>query len=405
MKNIAILGYGTVGSGVFEVLEMNRARIEKRLEDKFKVKYVLDLKPSIEGEANKVLTDNFETLLADEELDCVVETMGGVEPAYTFSKKFLEKGKVVVSSNKELVEKHGAELMQLAKEKGGKYLFEASVGGGIPIIRPLSVDLLGNEINSIKGIVNGTSNYIMTMMDRENWSFDEALKSAQDLGYAEANPDADVKGYDSSRKIAIMTSIATGKNCSYEDVYTEGIDKISKTDMAFAKSLGMTIKLIARMKRDGENISVIVSPLLLQKDSKLAMISDVFNGVMIDGNALGEALFYGQGAGKLATASAVVGDIVDGLYIDKYQPLWTDETLEIVKKDDMKVRALVIFISLEDNVSAIEERFGVEVLKHESDKAFITDIMTEKDLEGVVKELEERFEGVELRNVIRLEEK
>lgn len=401
MKNIAILGYGTVGSGVFEVLEMNREKIEKRLGEEFKIKYVLDLKPSIEGKAGEILTDDFDKLLADEDLDCVVETMGGVEPAYTFSESFLKKGKVVVSSNKELVEKHGAKLMQVAKENGGKYLFEASVGGGIPIIRPLSVDLIGNEINSIRGIVNGTSNYIMTMMDRENWSFEEALKSAQELGYAEANPDADVKGHDSSRKIAIMTSIATGKDCSYADIYTEGIDKIAKTDMAFAKSLEMTIKLIVRMEKEDDKISVMVSPLLISKDSKLGMINDVFNGVMVDGNALGEALFYGQGAGKLATASAVVGDIVDGLYNDKYEPLWTDEALEIVKKDDMKVKALVIFTSLEENVAKIEERFGVEVLKNESDKAFFTETMTERDLDKLVKELDEEFDGVELRNVIR----
>ncbi len=404
MKNIAILGYGTVGSGVFEVLEMNREKIKKRLGEDFKVKYVLDLKPSLEGKAGEVLTGDFDALVADDDLDCVVETMGGVEPAFTFSRKFLEKGKIVVSSNKELVEKHGAKLMQVAKENGGKYLFEASVGGGIPILRPLSVDLVGNEINSIKGIVNGTSNYIMTMMDRENWSFEEALKSAQELGYAEANPDADVKGGDSARKIAIMTSIATGKNCDYEDVYTEGIDKISKTDMAFAKSLGMTIKLIARMSREDEKISVMVSPLLLPRDSKLGMISDVFNGIMIDGNALGESLFYGQGAGKLATASAVVADVVDGLYTVKYEPLWTDEKLEIVGKDDMKVRALVIFISLEENVAGIEEKFGVEILRNESDKAFFTELMTERDLEKLIKDLEESFDGVELRNVIRTQE-
>ncbi len=384
MKNIAILGFGTVGSGVYEVLKMNAEKIRRVLGEEIEVGHILDRK-TFDGESfADIVTDDFEKIISDENVDLVVETMGGVEPAFTFSKKALEKGKTVVSSNKELVEKHGDELMKIAYENGVKYLFEASVGGGIPILRPLSLCLAGNEIKRIEGILNGTTNYILTRMSEEGLSFGSCLKDAQDNGYAEADPSADVKGYDAGRKIAILTSIATGKNCSYEDIYVEGIDEITADMTSFAKSLGKTIKLVARARMEGSDISVIVSPYLLDDDEKLSSVNGVFNAVLVDGNAVGETLFYGQGAGKLATASAVVGDVVNAFMDRRYAPLWSDERLKIVEKDKMKVRALLMF-KVEDR-AGLEDRLGKKFLKNSEYSAFYTDVMTERDLEAFIKE-------------------
>ncbi len=403
MKNIAILGYGVVGSGVYEVLTTNKEEITRVVGEEVCVKHILDRKSFDGEEFAGLVCDDFEKILSDDEVDCFVETMGGVDPAFEFSKRALEKGKIVVSSNKELVEKHGSELMKTAIENGGKYLFEASVGGGIPILTPLSLELAGNKINKIEGIVNGTTNYILTRMKDEGIDFASCLKDAQDLGYAEANPDADVKGYDAARKIAIMTSIVTGKKCSYDDIYIEGIDGVSSDMTAFATALGKTIKLVARMKMESEEgtldkldkgneskckycekFNVMVSPYLLDETHKLSAVNGVFNAVLVEGNAVGETLFYGQGAGKLATASAVVGDVIDALTRTNYRSLWSEEVLEIVDKDDMEVRALVIFKA--DNAGEIAENLGVELLENEGFYGFFTDVIKEGDLETLLKE-------------------
>ncbi len=394
MKKVAILGYGTVGSGVFEVIEMNKQKIEAKLAEKLVVKYVLDRKKLTGTKVENLVTDNFEQILQDDEVDVFVETLGGISPAFEFSKRALEKGKVVVSSNKELVEKHGALLMQVAKDNGGKYLFEASVGGGIPIIKPLSVCLSANEITSIMGIVNGTTNYILTMMDKESMSFEDALISAKRLGYAEQDPTADVEGHDSGRKIAIMTSIATMKNCDYDDIYVEGIQYVTKNAMEFAKSIGKTIKLVARMSVKKGEVSVIVSPFLVDKDDKLSFINDVFNGVVVNGNAVGETLFYGQGAGKLPTASAVVGDIVDSLISFNYVPMWSDEKLEIVKKDDMKVKALVVFKADKNNIVKVREKLDKPFLENDGFAAFYTDVMKEVELKTLLDDIDIDIESV-----------
>ncbi len=385
MKNIAILGYGVVGSGVYEVLDINKEEIKRGVGEEVRVKHILDRKSFEDESFAGLITNDFEKILADDEVDCFVETMGGVNPAFDFSKKALEKGKIVVTSNKELVEKHGDVLMKTALEKGGKYLFEASVGGGIPILTPLSLHLSGNQVNRIEGIVNGTTNYILTRMKDEGISFEDCLKDAQALGYAEADPTADVDGHDAGRKIAIMTSIVTGKNCSYDDIYVEGIDGISSDMIRFVSALNKTIKLVARMEKDGEKIKVMVSPYLLDNDEKLSSVNGVFNAVLVEGNAVGETLFYGQGAGKMATASAVVGDVIDALTRTNYRALWSDERLEVEAKDDVDVRAFVTFTA--DNKEEIAKKLGVELIENQIVYGFFTDVMKEKELEAFIEDI------------------
>ena len=311
MINVAILGYGTVGSGVFEVLNENKESISRRAGQELHVKYVLDLRDFPGQPVEKVLVHDYEQIVSDPEVDIVVEVMGGVEPAYTFVKKALLAGKNVCTSNKALVAKHGRELMDIAKEKSINFLFEASCGGGIPIIRVINSSLTGDEIDEVTGILNGTTNYMLYKMSTENCDFDTVLKEAQAKGYAEADPTADVGGADACRKIAILSSLAYGKFLNYEDIYTEGITKITPADMEYAKELGMTIKLLATSRRIGDSFYAMVAPFLVGQSSPLYSVNDVFNAVFVHGNMLGDAMFYGSGAGKLPTASAVVGDIVD----------------------------------------------------------------------------------------------
>ena len=289
MINVAILGYGTVGSGVFEVLNENKESISRRAGQELHVKYVLDLRDFPGQPVEKVLVHDYEQIVSDPEVDIVVEVMGGVEPAYTFVKKALLAGKNVCTSNKALVAKHGRELMDIAKEKSINFLFEASCGGGIPIIRVINSSLTGDEIDEVTGILNGTTNYMLYKMSTEGCEFDTVLKEAQQKGYAEADPTADVEGYDACRKIAILSSLAYERYFDFEDIYTEGITKITPEDMAYA----------------------MVAPFMLGQNSPLYSVNDVFNAVFVHGNMLGDAMFYGSGAGKLPTASAVVGDIVD----------------------------------------------------------------------------------------------
>ena len=312
MINIAVLGYGTVGSGVVEVINTNHKSINKRAGDEINIKYVLDRRDFPEDPVQDVLVHDYEVIVADPEVDIVVEVMGGIEPAYTFVKRALESGKSVCTSNKALVAKHGPELMEIAREKNINFLFEASCGGGIPIIRALNSSLTADEIDEITGILNGTTNYMMTKMSTEGCEFDTVLKEAQAKGYAEADPTADVEGYDACRKIAILSSLAYGRFLNYEDIYTEGITKITPEDMEYAAKLGRTIKLLGTSRRLADGTCyAMVAPFMLGQNSPLYSVNDVFNAVFVHGNMLGDAMFYGSGAGKLPTASAVVGDIVD----------------------------------------------------------------------------------------------
>lgn len=319
MAKIAIMGFGVVGSGVYEVLTKNAKAIAKRAGEEIEIKYILDIRQFPDHPAKDLITNDFERILSDDEVSIVVETIGGIEPAYTYTKRLLEKGKHVVTSNKELVARFGPELLKLAKEKNINYFFEASVGGGIPIIRPLQNCLAANQITEIAGILNGTTNYILTQMSKFSLSFEQALKEAQEKGYAERNPSNDVDGHDACRKIAILSSIAYSHYVNYEYIYTEGISKITKEDMQYAEELGCTIKLIAMSKKlDSSNVFARVSPLMILQKSPFANVDDVFNAILVKGDAIGDVMFYGQGAGKLPTASAVVGDVIDIVkHIDK----------------------------------------------------------------------------------------
>lgn len=312
MINVAVLGYGTVGSGVVEVINTNHESINKRAGQEINVKYVLDLRDFPGDPVEKILVHDYEQIVNDSEVDIVVEVMGGVEPAYTFVKKALLAGKNVCTSNKALVADKGRELMDIAREKSINFLFEASCGGGIPIIRVINSSLTGDEIDEVTGILNGTTNYMLYKMSTEGCEFDTVLKEAQQKGYAEADPTADVEGYDACRKIAILSSLAYSEYFDYKDIYTEGITKITPEDMEYAAKLGRTIKLLGTSRRNADGTCyAMVAPFLIGRDSPLYSVNDVFNAVFVHGNMLGDAMFYGSGAGKLPTASAVVGDIVD----------------------------------------------------------------------------------------------
>lgn len=311
MVNVAILGYGVVGSGVAEVIKKNSESIRQRAGTEIKVKWILDIRDFPDSPDKDVLTKNADDVFNDSEVSIVVETIGGARIAHEFTKRALMAGKSVVTSNKELVATHGPELLQMAKENGVSYLFEASVGGGIPIIRPLNQCLAANEINGITGILNGTTNYILTQMKKEGKSFEAALKEAQQNGYAEQNPTADVEGHDACRKIAILSSIAYNEFVDCENIYTEGITKITVDDMKYADAIDGVIKLIAVSKKSGGKIFARVSPAIVRNEHPLSNVEDVFNAIVVNGDAVGDAMFYGRGAGKLPTASAVVADVID----------------------------------------------------------------------------------------------
>lgn len=389
--NIAILGYGTVGSGVVEVINTNKASIDKRAGHEITIKHVLDLKEFPGDPMEGVITKDFNDIINDKDVDIVVEVMGGLEPAYSFVKASLESGKSVVTSNKELVAKYGASLLKLAKENSVNFLFEASVGGGIPIIRPLNESLTADEIYEITGILNGTTNFILTKMEQEGRPFEEVLKEAQDLGYAERNPEADVEGHDACRKIAILSSLAFGRQVNFEEIPTEGITRISKEDMEYASKMGYTIKLLGRCKKQKNEIFATVSPVMIPMKHPLAPVQDVFNAIHIKGNVIGEVMFYGQGAGKLPTASAVVADIVEaskhkGINIISH---WSTKTIEMMNPADVPA-SYFVRVQKEDGVEAkVQELFpDVKWIEHdglEGELAFLTS----EAKEGVQKE---RFE-------------
>ena len=387
MVNIAVMGYGTVGSGVVEVVNTNGARINQRIGDELNIKYVLDLRDFPEDPVQEKIVHDFETIINDDEIKIVVEVMGGIEPAYTFVKRCLQAGKSVATSNKALVAKHGAELLSIAEENNINFLFEASVGGGIPIIRPLNSSLTADEIEEITGILNGTTNYMLTKMFYEGADYDTVLKEAQANGYAERNPEADVEGYDACRKIAILSSLISGQQVDFEDIYCEGITEITVEDMKYAKAMGTAIKLLASSKRyAGNRLHAIVAPCMLYPEHPLYNVNGVFNSIFVHGNVLGDAMFYGSGAGKLPTASAVVADVVDAAkHLNRnIMTMWKQEKLHLEDKADSKRR---FFIRMkgdaQEMLPALQDSFGdIKIIKAdglEGEFGFTTPVMMEGD--------------------------
>ena len=381
MAKIAVLGYGTVGSGVVEVLETNKNSIEKRAGEGIEVKYVLDLRDFPGDPVQEKIVHDVDIIIQDKEIDVVVEVMGGIEPAFTFVKKALEAGKSVCTSNKALVAEHGPELLAMAKERNLNFMFEASVGGGIPIIRPLNQSLTADEITQITGILNGTTNYILTKMSQEGSSYEDVLKEAQDLGYAERNPEADVEGYDTCRKIAILTSLAFGSTLKFEEIQTEGITKISTADFAYAEKLGCVVKLLATSFKKDEKVYAITAPFLIDATHPLYNVNDVLNGIYIHGNVIGDVMFFGAGAGKLPTASAVAADVVDCVkHTGKnIKILWNPEKLTLSDLGDFE-RQYFVRMPADAEAKAITAAFGaVEMVSVEgiNEKAFITGVMKE----------------------------
>ena len=391
---VALLGYGTVGSGVVEVINLNKESIEKRAGKSIDIKYILDLRDFPGEDINDLIVHDFTTILEDSEVEIVAEAMGGVEPAYSFAKSSLQSGKSYVTSNKELVALHGAELLELAKNNNVSFLFEASVGGGIPVIRPLNESLTADEIYEITGILNGTTNFILTKMKNEGRSFESVLKEAQELGYAEKNPAADVEGYDACRKIAILASLALGKSVNFEEIPTEGITKITSEDMTYAEKLGYTIKLLGTCQKESGSVFARVSPMMIPLDHPLAMVNDVFNGIFIKGNVIGDVMFYGRGAGKLPTASAVVADIVDAAkhHGSNISTVWEKEEVTLRDKTEVEVR---YFVRIKDTANEILAKvngaFGKiqEVTMLEGECAFITSVISEGEFEERISQLED----------------
>lgn len=375
MVYIAVMGHGVVGSGVVEVLLKNGASIEKRAKEKIDIKYILDLRTFPDSPLADRFTTDFEKIVNDEEIKIVVEVMGGLKPAYEYVKRCLEAGKSVVTSNKELVAAKGAELLKIARDKNVNFLFEASVGGGIPIIRPLTQCLAANELSEIAGILNGTTNFILTKMIEDKMAFDDALKLAQSLGYAEKDPTADIEGGDACRKICILAAIAFGKHVYPESVHTEGITKISLKDVEYAAIYNSVIKLIGMVKEtESGKLQICVAPMLVSKTSQLSTVDGVFNGILVDGDATDEVLFYGKGAGKLPTASAVVADVIDcvkHLNARKYL-FWEDCDGSNIEPYENDVTGMYFRVKGSASIASAQEKFGdVTVLAEGEESAFV----------------------------------
>lgn len=351
---IAIMGFGTVGSGVKEVLELNRAQIEKKGGEKIEIKYILSRHEHIQGVPDELITTDFATIENDPEVELVVEAIGGIHPAYEYIKSCLEKGKHVVSSNKAVVDACGSKLVRTAKEHDRNFYFEASVGGGIPVIRTLYHNYAGENVTEITGILNGTSNFILSKMKDEGSTFAETLKEAQRLGYAEKDPSADVDGFDTSRKTAILLSMSSGMRCRHEDIYTEGIRNVSDIDMAYARKMGYHIRLLGSVETVEEQYFAYVAPIMVGEDDPLYFVNGVYNGIRIVGNCLGNTMLYGKGAGKLPTASAVVSDIIAAArHKDHFQGIgWSEKMLTI---EPMGANAFRYFLRIEGTAQGIEK--------------------------------------------------
>lgn len=389
MLQIAVLGYGTVGSGVVEVIERNQGLIQKKAGDQVYVKHVLDLRDFPGDPIQERIVHDYDVIVKDPEIKVVVEVMGGINPAYEFVKAALEAGKSVATSNKALVAKHGAELLAVAKEKNVNFFFEASVGGGIPIIRPLNTCLTADDVDEISGILNGTTNYMLSKMTFEGLGFDSVLKDAQNKGYAESNPEADIEGHDACRKIAILTSLIMGQQVNFEEIPTEGITNITAEDIKYAQAMGRRIKLLATSKKKNGMVYAMVAPFLVSADHALYGINDVFNAIFVHGNMLGDAMFYGSGAGKLPTASAVVADVIDALRRTENAPVeWKREPLRLADVTEAKSR---FFVRLKGDIAQAKAMFGDDMAKGwsvsniivDGECGFITNEITEKQFEAI----------------------
>ncbi len=383
MKKIAVLGYGVVGSGTVEILYNHKESIEKKIGESYEVKYILDLRDFPDSPYADKFTKSFDDIVNDNEVDIVVEVLGGVKFAYPYVKASLEAGKSVVTSNKELVAAYGAELLKIAREKDVNFFFEASVGGGIPIIRPLNQCLSANKIDEIAGILNGTTNFILTKMIKEGMGFDEALKIAQDLGYAEKDPTADVEGHDTCRKICILSALAFGKHVYPDNIHTEGITKITLEDVKYCESIGSVIKLIGYASEKDGKVTVMTCPAVIDGDSQLAGVNDVFNAILVRGDATGDVVFYGKGAGKLPTASAVVSDVIIAAKEKSTTRMmsWEDSEQNFIVPESEISNSF--YVRANASKADVEKLFGnVRYLSRENapsgEVAFITDVINEK---------------------------
>lgn len=413
MVQIAVMGYGVVGSGVVEVLTTHTEHIAKRAKEEIEIKYILDLRDFPDSPFADKFTKSFDDIVNDPEVRVVVEVMGGLHPAFEYTMRCMEAGKSVVTSNKELVAAKGAELLKVAQENNVNFLFEASVGGGIPIIRPISQCLAANDVIEIAGILNGTTNFILTKMIHESMDFQEALALAQKLGYAERNPAADVEGHDACRKICILASLAFGRHVYPDQVHTEGITNISLADVEYAEQWGGVVKLIGRVKQmESGKLQIIVCPMFVPRESQLANVDDVFNGIMVRGDSTGDVVFYGKGAGKLPTASAVVADVIDCVKHFKARKylFWNDGSPEYVEdylddKVSMYVRAHTDNEALALG-NANHLLGGVTRLARKDapagEIAFVTNVMSERMIDANLKKLSEL--GVIVENTIRIGE-
>ncbi|HIW23611.1 MAG: homoserine dehydrogenase [Acutalibacter sp.] len=413
MADIAVMGHGVVGSGVMEVLLSHRESIKKRAKEEVRVKHILDLREFPELPYADRFTKDFSVILNDPEVKIVVEVMGGLEPAFSYTKACLEHGKGVVTSNKELVAQKGAELLALAQKNNLNFLFEASVGGGIPIIRPISQCLAANEMTEIAGILNGTTNFILTKMIREHMAFADALKLAQQLGYAERDPSADVEGVDACRKICILASLAYGTHVYPDGVHTEGITAITKEDVGYADAWGGVIKLIGEVKKlENGRIHIQVAPMFISRESQLANVDDVFNGILVRGDATGDVVFYGKGAGKLPTASAVVADVIDcvrHLKSDRKILFWEDAKPDYVQPWEDTPQDLFLRVGGEGDADSLFDKAqqvfpsAVRLIRKDElpgEAGFTVEQLSQRQLEERLPALEER--GLRLENRITI---
>lgn len=411
MIGLAVLGFGVVGSGVVEVIRKGSENISKKAGDQLAIKYILDVRDFSGHPESSIITKDPETIFNDSGVGIIVETIGGVGAAYEFTKRALMSGRHVVTSNKELVAVHGPELLQTARDNNVSYMFEASVGGGIPVIKPIYECLTANEITSITGILNGTTNYILTSMAKEGRNFADALKEAQKKGYAEANPTADIEGYDSCRKIAILLSMALEKYINYKNIPTEGIADIKYEDLKIAESIDCKIKLIAYSKLKNGRISARVCPALIESTHTLAGVDGVFNAILISGDAIGDVMFYGKGAGKLPTASAVVGDIIDiARNIDRVRAAtWEVEPMDKLINPESEEAGYFIRVKVENEYEAkrlITEKFGdVEFLNLTGFKgqlAFRTSKGKDIDIRNNIESIKENKSVLEVLTALRI---
>ena len=401
MVNVAILGFGTVGSGVAEVLTTNGGLIDHRVDDLVRLKYILDVRDFPDSPYKDCFVKDFADIENDPQVDIVVETIGGAKIALDFTTRALKAGKSVVTSNKELVATHGYELLQLARANGCSYLFEASVGGGIPILRPLTSCLAANELEQVTGILNGTTNYILTRMIRAGLTFDQALAEAQANGYAEKDPTADVDGHDACRKICILAALAFGRHVYPDQVPTQGIRGVTLEDVAYADSMGCKIKLLGRAIRQPEGkVCAFVAPHLVPGENPLAGVEDVFNAIAVTGNAIGDVMFYGRGAGKLPTASAVVADVIDiakDLKKDRHNG-WEEGAPDLVVSADSLVSAW--YVRAQVSADQARKQCGeIHLLARSGapagEAAFLTAPMTQT-------EIQEKLAGLDVGSLFRV---